>query len=366
MQIPLSSVELSQREREYAKEAIDTCWISGTGAYLTRFESSLAQKVGRKHVIAVANGTVALELALLGQGIGAGDEVIVPALTFAAPAAAVRTVGAQPVFADITEESWTIDPEIVRQLITRKTKAIIAVDVLGHPCDFDSLQQLGIPIIEDAAEAHGALYRGKPVGSFGKISTFSFHANKTITTGEGGCVATDDDSLAAKMRLIGNHGMTKERPYWHPVVGHNFRMTNVAAAIGLGQVERWDEMVAARNRVAQLYDELVGHHIVQRRPIASWAAEACWLYTVTVTGREAVITFLRERGIDARAIWTALPDLPIYYESLRGDYSIARRIASTAFWLPTWAHMPEKAILYVTDALISYSQLGSGANAELG
>lgn len=357
MRIPLSSVELSQLERGYAKDAIDTCWISGTGAYLTRFESSLAQRIGRKHVIAVANGTVALELALLARGIGPGDEVIVPALTFVAPAAAVRAVGALPVFADITEESWTIDPEIVRRLITPKTKAVIAVDVLGHPCDFDSLRRLGVPVIEDAAEAHGALYRGRPAGSFGEVSTFSFHANKTITTGEGGCVATDDDSLAEAMRLIGNHGMTKERPYWHPVVGHNFRMTNVAAAIGLGQVERWDEMVAARNRVARRYDELLGERIVRRRPVASWAAEACWLYTVTATGREAVIRFLRDRGIDARAIWTALPDLPVYRESLRGDYGVARRIAGTALWLPTWAHMPDEDISYVADALISYSQL---------
>lgn len=356
MRIPLSSVELSELEKGYAKDAIDTCWISGTGAYLTRFETSLAQRIGRGHVVAVANGTVALELALLARGVGPGNEVIVPALTFVAPAAAVRAVGALPVFADITEESWTIDPEIVRRLITPKTKAVIAVDVFGHPCDFDALRQLNIPVIEDAAEAHGASYRGRPAGSFGEMSTFSFHANKTITTGEGGCVATDDDSLAAAMRLIANHGMTKERPYWHPVVGHNFRMTNVAAAIGLGQVERWDELVAARNRVARLYDELLGNSIVRRRPVAPWAAEACWLYVATATNREAAINFIRDRGIDARAIWTALPDLPVYRESLRGDYEVARRIAATAFWLPTWAHMPEDDISCVADALISYSQ----------
>jgi perosamine synthetase len=354
MRIPLSSVNLSRLERDYAKDAIDTGWISGTGGYLARFESALAQKLGRKHVIAVANGTVALELALLAQGVGPCDEVIVPALTFVAPAAAVRAVGAIPVFADITSESWTINPQHVRRLITDKTKAVIAVDVLGHPCEFDELLALGVPLIEDAAEAHGALYRGKPAGSFGVMSTFSFHANKTITTGEGGCVATDNDSLAKTMRLIANHGMTGERPYWHPVVGHNFRMTNVTAAIGLGQVERWDEMVAARNHVAGVYDELLGQSILKRRPVASWAREACWLYTVTATGREAILPFLRERGIDARAIWTALPDLPLYAESLRGDYSIAREVAGTAFWLPTWAHMPEEEITFVAESLVQH------------
>jgi perosamine synthetase len=353
MRIPLSSVHLSELERGYARQAIDSAWISSSGEYITKFESALAEKLGRKHVIAVANGTVALELALLAQGIGPGDEIIVPGLTFAAPAAAVRTVGAKPIFTDVTEESWTMSPEHVRSLITERTKALIAVDVLGHPCDFEALGQLGIPIIEDAAQAHGALYRGKPVGSFGVMSTFSFHANKTVTTGEGGCVATDDDSLAASMRLIGNHGMTTSRPYWHPVIGHNFRMTNVTAAIGLGQVERWDEMVGARNRVAQLYDALL-NSAVMRRPVASWATEACWLYTVATNDREPFISFLRARGIDARAIWTALPDLPIYSDSLRGDYSIARRVANTACWLPTWSYMAEEAIVFVAETIKRY------------
>lgn len=357
MKIPLSTVNLSELERQYAKDAIDTAWISGTGAYLNRFETALAEKIDRKHVIAVANGTVALELALLALEVGFGDEVIVPALTFAAPAAAVRSVGALPVFADITAESWTIDPEDVRQLITEKTKAIIAVDLLGHPCDFESLEKLGVPIIEDAAEAHGALYRGKPAGSFGAISTFSFHANKTITTGEGGCVATNEDSPASLMRLISNHGMSKERPYWHPVVGRNFRMTNVTAAIGLGQVERWDEMVSARNRVARLYDELLANSELQRRPVAPWAVEACWLYTLTANNREPVISSLNAQGIDARGIWTALPDLPVYADSVRGDYKVARQIANTAFWLPTWAQMPEEEIMFISDILLNHSDL---------
>lgn len=353
MRIPLSSVSLSDLEINYAKEAIETGWISGAGQYVTRFETALAEKIGRKHVIAVANGTLALELALLAQGIGPGDEVIVPALTFAAPAAAVRTVGAKPIFADITDESWTINPDHVRDLVTEHTRAAIAVDLLGHPCDFEALDRLGVTIIEDAAQAHGALFRGRQVGGFGLVSTFSFHANKAITTGEGGCVATDDDSLAALMRLIANHGMTPERPYWHPVVGHNFRMTNVTAAIGFGQVERWDEMIGARNRVAKLYDELLGG-TVTRRPLASWATEACWLYTVAINDREPFVSHLRAQGIDARSIWTALPALPIYSDSVRGDYSVACRVARTACWLPTWSDMPEENIVSVAEAVKSF------------
>jgi perosamine synthetase len=354
MKIPLSSVSLSELEKSYARDAIETGWISGTGDYINRFEAALAKRIDRKHVIAVSNGTLAVELALLGLGVVAGDEVIVPALTFAAPAAAVRAVGGTPVFADVSLQNWTIDPAYAKRLITARTRAIIAVDLLGHPFDSESLLDLGVPVIEDAAQAHGAWYRLKPVGSLGVVSTFSFHANKTITTGEGGCVATDDDSLAANMRLISSHGMTKERPYWHPVVGHNFRMTNVTAAIGLGQIERWDEMVAARNRVAQRYDQLLAGFPGLRRPVASWATEACWLYTIATNDREAMLSFIRDRGIDARAIWTALPDLPVYVDALRGEYPVARQIASTAAWMPTWSFMPDDAIEAVADALWKY------------
>lgn len=351
MNIPLSNISMTELEINYAKEAIESGWISSSGKYVGRFERALAQKIGRKHVVALLNGTTALELALRALGIGDGDEVIVPALTFVAPAAAVRTVRAKPIFADVDPENWTIDPGQVRRLITQKTKVIIAVDVLGHPADYDALLAFGLPIIEDAAEAHGACYRGRPVGGFGVVSVFSFFANKTISTGEGGCAATDDDSLAERMRLIAYHGMTKERPYWHDVVGHNFCMTNIAAAIGLGQVERWDELVEARNRVADEYDRLLREMPVLRRPVSAWATEACWLYTVAATERARVLKVLRNAGIDARAIWTALPALPLYADSVRGSYPVAREISSTAFWLPTWAHMPVDNIQCVAMTL---------------
>jgi perosamine synthetase len=351
MNVPLSSVCLSELEKSYVRDAVETGWISGTGKYLQRFEAGLAERIGRRHVIAVANGTVALELALLGLNIGPGDEVIVPALTFAAPAAAVHAVGAAPVFADITFESWTIDVAEAARLMTPRTKAVIAVDLLGHPCDFERVSKLGVPVIEDAAQAHGALYKDMPVGSFGEVSTFSFHANKTISTGEGGCVATDNSALVERMRLIANHGMTRERPYWHPVVGHNFRMTNLTAAIGTAQVERWNELVSARKRVAELYDHLLAGVACQRRPLAPWATEACWLYTVAVDDRSPVVTALRASGIDARGLWTALPELPVYAGSRRGTYEVARRVSETALWLPTWAGMPKEAVRQVVDAL---------------
>lgn len=357
MRIPLSSVKLMPNAIELVKEALASGWISGTGEYVQRFEHDLAIQVHRKHAIACSNGTVAVEVALRALGIGPGDEVVVPALTFVAPAAAVRSVGAMPVFADVDEESWTLD--VLYQLNDR-VKAIIAVDLLGHPFDYhyilsNRLRGAGIYLIEDAAEAHGARCRDDKVGSLGDISTFSFHANKTVTTGEGGAIITDDSDLAHQVRLRVNHGMTTERPYWHDVIGTNARMTNLTAAIGVGHVYRWDDLVAARNLVAKKYDErlvdLFDQTELYRRPVATWATEACWLYTIAHPNRQPIIDALRERGIDSRPIWTALPDLPLYRESCRGEYPVARKIAAEAFWLPTWAGMPDDVINEVCEVV---------------
>ncbi len=266
MRVPLCQVQLSDKEISYAEDALNTGWISGTGAYVEKFERAVAAKVECERVVAVSSGTTALHLALLALDIGPGDEVIVPALTFVSPAAVVKHVGGRPVFADIAPDSWTLDTDHVRQLINDRTKAIIAVDLLGHSCDYEKLSRLGVTLIEDAAQAHGARYRNKPVGSFGRMSTFSFHANKAVCSGEGGCVATNDHELADHMRLITNHGMSPQRPYWHDVVGHNFRMTNVTAAIGLGQVERWEQLVAARNQVAEAYRQGLADQPCNRVP----------------------------------------------------------------------------------------------------
>ncbi|MBC2714994.1 MAG: DegT/DnrJ/EryC1/StrS family aminotransferase [Desulfobacteraceae bacterium] len=351
IRVPLSTVCLGQSEKNYAINAVESGWISSSGEYVESFENAIAAQCGRKYAIAVSNGTVALELVLRAMNIGPGDEVIVPALTFVAPAAVVRSVGARPVFADITQSNWTIDPEDVKRVVNSKTQAIIAVDVLGHPCNYDRLFELGIPILEDAAQAHGALYKGKAVGMFGVASTFSFHANKIITTGEGGCVLTDDKDLAHRMRIIAGHGMTKERPYWHPVVGSNFRMTNVTAAIGLGQAERWNELVAERDKVSLLYDQLLTGVDVTFRPREEWAKASCWLYTVCNKKRERILNSLRSDGIDARAIWPSLCSLPLYQNSVVGDYPIARAISQQAFWLPTWSAMPRETISFVANRL---------------
>lgn len=349
-QIGLSGVDLGELEEFYVRKALADGWISGTGSFVARFEQLVSARTDRRHTIAVANGTLALELALRALDIGLGDEVIVPALTFAAPAMSVMAVGATPVLADVTPETWTMCPASASAAVTSATRAIITVDVLGHPADYDALSHLALPIIEDAAEAHGAKYKGRPVGAFGVVSAFSFHANKTISTGEGGCVCTDSTALADRMRLIAHHGMRPARPYINEVVGRNYRMSNLTAAIGVAQVERWDELVSARNAVSALYTELLDNASCDARPVATWATYACWLHTVLVDDRARVVDYLRSRGVDARGIWPALGDQPVLNTSTDG-HPIARDLSARAIWLPTHSRLTEDETRFVAGAL---------------
>ena len=340
MKIPISQPSITSRERKHVLEAIDSGWISSLGEFIPLFQDMLAEKVQRKHALACSNGTVALELALRALGIGPGDEVIVPAFTFVSPAAVVKQVGATPVFVDIHPDHWTINIDLIPSAITERTKAVIAVDVLGHPFDWffikDRLKAGNITLIEDAAEAHGAKHRYNfdsnwkqiDCGRMGDISTFSFYGNKTISTGEGGAILTDDTELFGKIKLIANHGMRPERNYWHEVVGMNGRMTNITAAIGVAQMERWEELVTARRLVAKHYDErlsdLFAENLLHRKPVAHWASESCWLYSVYSDQRQLYLDNLHHAGIDARAVWPMLPDNPAYAGS-KGQWPVAKK-----------------------------------------
>jgi perosamine synthetase len=335
--------------------ALEDGWISSTGRIVSCFERRLSKRLGRSHTVAVASGTAALDLALRGIEIGPGDEVIVPALTFAAPATSVLAVGASVVLADVSPDTWTISASAARAKLTCRTRAIIAVDVLGHPADYDELRDLGVPIIQDAAEAHGAHYKGSPVESQGDVSIFSFHANKAITTGEGGSVSTDSAALAERLRLIANHSMSLQLPYMHEVVGRNSRMTSLAAALGLAQLDRWEELIAARNRVSRRYAELLASSGCGSKPAASWATVACWLHTVTVAQREPVIEHLRSHGIDARAIWPPLHEQPVL-KQLGDDFPVASDVAERALWLPTHSAMADAEIEFVAHHLVDALQ----------
>lgn len=353
LRIPISNASITELERRYVDDCMATGMISGTGSYVRRFEQALATWVDRKHACAVMNGTAALEIALTALGVGAGDEVLVPAMTFVAPAAAIRRMGATVRLVDVGEDDWCIDPKRVADHITPRTKAIIAVDIFGHPANFYLLRQFGLPIIEDAAQAHGAQYDGQMCGSLGDISTFSFFANKALTTGEGGAVLTDDDELAERIRLLVNHGMTPQRRYWHEVVGTNARLSNLQAAIGLAQVERSEALTGRRRQVAARYRANIPPQWgFEGRPVASERArESCYLFTLLHPDRDRIIRNLNDMGIDARRVWYSISEMPLYMDSAFGEYPVSERICQQGLSLPTSALMTDAEVDDVIECL---------------
>ena len=285
--IPVAEPEIGEKEKEYVRDCLDSTWISSLGKYISQFEGGFARFSGAKYGVAVCNGTVALHLALKALGIGPGDEVIVPDLTFVATPNAVAYTGAAPVLVDSDDKTWNIDPKKLEKKITRRTKAIIPVHLYGHPCDMDEVMGIAnkhkLFVIEDAAEAHGAEYKGKKVGSFGNVACFSFYGNKIITTGEGGMCVTNDERLAERMAFLKDHAMDYSNKYYHPETGFNYRMTNVQAAIGLGQLERIDEIIRKKIANARLYNELLSSvKGITTPPAAERAQKDYWLYLILV------------------------------------------------------------------------------------
>ena len=257
MKIPVYQPSLTGNEKKYVNECLDTNWISSKGKFVSLFEQSFAEYAKMKYAAAVCNGTVALHLALVALGIGPGDEVIVPTLTYIASVNSIAYTGATPVFVDSLSDTWQMDPDDVKRKITPKTKAIMAVHLYGHPCEMDLIASISkeydLFLIEDCAEAFGSLYKGKHAGAFGDIATYSFFGNKTITTGEGGMVVTNDDTLYDRSLHFKGQGLAKYREYWHDVIGYNYRMTNVCAAIGLAQLEQADKFIDKKRKIAEWY-----------------------------------------------------------------------------------------------------------------
>jgi perosamine synthetase len=364
--IPIAEPSLEGRELEYVTDCIRSGWVSSLGEYVKRFEQDFAAYCGVRYGVATHNGTVALHLALAALGIGPGDEVILPTLTFVATANAVVYTGATPVFVDSEPHTWNIDPEAVTQAITPRTRAVIAVHLYGHPADMDSLRALtdqhGLTLIEDAAEAHGARYRDRRVGSLSDVATFSFFGNKIITTGEGGMVLTDDSELAERCFFLENQARHKENPYWHPEIGYNYRMTNLQAALGVAQLERIEELIAVRVRNAAYY----GHRLtniagLNPPPRAQWAENVYWMYTVLVEDeygldRDTLMARLRQRGIDTRPAFYPIHTLPMYHQDQ--CFPVAEELGRKGLNLPSGATLTREQVNLVCDVLAEMSQPG--------
>ena len=365
--IPVAMPDLSGNEERYVVEAIRSSWISSSGPFVGRFEDEFAALTGSRAAIGVANGTVALHLALLALGVRPGDEVLVPSLTYIATANAVRYVGAEPVFVEVDPETWCIDPTSIDERITRRTRGIIAVHLYGHPADMDAINRIagvnGLWVVEDAAEAHMATYRGRPVGGLAAIGTFSFYGNKMFTSGEGGAVTVNDPGLELRMRTLRGQGMDPDRRYFFPVTGYNFRLTNVACAILCAQLERRDAMVQRRREIFERYRlALKGTQGIGFQPTAPWADPAPWLFCVTVDSersgmdRDGLASHLASVGIETRPFFIPLHRLPPFREESRRrgeDLPITDRLAETGLSLPTYPTMSNGDVDRVVEAIRS-------------
>lgn len=361
--IPVAAPVLDGRESEYVLECLSTTWISSAGRFIGEFENAFAAFCGVKHAVTTNNGTTALHLALVALGLQPGDEVIVPSLTYIASANAIRYCNANPVFVDNDVDTFNIDVDDVAAKITSRTKGIIPVHLYGHPVDLDPLLELaernGLFLLEDAAEAVGAKYKGRRIGGHGTCATFSFFGNKIITTGEGGMVTTNDDQLAARLRLYRGQGMDPERRYWFPVIGYNYRMTNIAAAIGLAQLERAEVHLHARKVIADGYNRRLAHlsdRIALPRTKA-WAEHAYWMYTILLRDtvskhRDQVMQDLDDLGIETRPAFYPMHVLPPYRDASHRPFPRAEMCGSRGINLPTHGRLTEQDLDRIADALV--------------
>jgi perosamine synthetase len=358
--IPVATPIIGEKELLYVTDAVLSGWISSQGKYIGQFEEQFASFCGTKYAVAVSNGTVALHLALTALGIGPGDEVIIPALTFVATANTVRYCNANPVFVDIHRGNWNIDPDMIEEAITPRTKAIIPVHLYGQPCDMERIMEIAerhhLFVVEDAAEAHGAEYNGRRVGSLGHMGCFSFYGNKIITTGEGGMVVTNDTILNEQMRILRDHGMHPGKRYWHEVVGFNYRMTNIQAAIGVAQLERWEQIISAKDRIQKFYDNHLDFANLQRSIPLPGSRPVCWLYTVLLKDdndkhvRDVLLERLKSYNIDSRPVFNPLPAMPPYFVTeWMGKYPITKWIAERGFSLPSSVEIGEINLLRITE-----------------
>jgi len=371
--IPVNEPMLGQRELEYVTECIQTAWISSAGRFIEEFEQKWASYCGMNYGVAVSNGTTALQTAVKSIGLSAGDEVIMPAFTIISCAVAVVECGAIPVLVDSEPRTWCLDVKQVEAKITARTKAIMPVHIYGHPVDMDAILELArkhnLRIIEDAAEAHGAEYnssfeRQNPVwkrcGGIGDISCFSFYANKLITTGEGGMILTNEPEIAERARSLRNLCFLPERRFYHTELGYNFRLTNVQAAMGLAQLERFDQILEKKRWMGRQYTEMLSHLPLIQLPVEeSWARQVYWMYGLVLderTGMDALefARRLKEHGIETRPFFLGMHEQPVLRERglFAGErYPVSERLARQGLYLPSGLALTEEQLELVCRAV---------------
>lgn len=371
--IPVCEPMLAGNELKYVTEAVSSGWISSSGKYVTEFENQFAEYCGCKYGIAVCNGTIALHLALIGLGIGKGDEVIVPTFTMIASAFAVCYTGAKPVFVDADKDTWNIDVKKIEEKITSKTKAIMPVHIFGKMCDMDAIHALAkkynLYVLEDAAEAHGASYHGIKAGASSDIAAFSFFANKNITTGEGGMVVTNNKEFYDRARYFKNVCFPLDGPrnYQHEDIGYNYRMSNVVAAIGLAQVEKADDYKEMRIRNHQLYKKYLSDvpGILFLSEPDKDCIDVCWMNTIVIDPakyghhKDELIAHLKENEIDTRLLFTGMHKqkaMMDYGCDCSGEYPVCEWLTENGFYLPSSSSLTEEQIKFICGIISNFAK----------
>lgn len=350
--IPVYEPKLSGNEKKYVNECLDNTWISSKGEFISKFEKKFSKFLNVDYSTSVSNGTVALHLALLALGIGKGDEVIVPTLTYIATVNAIAYVGAEPVFADVDGQTWNINTDRLLELITPKTKAIMVVHLYGNSCDMDSIlktcKERNIFLIEDAAEAFGTKYKNKYVGSFGDVATFSFFGNKTITTGEGGMVVTNNKFLIDKAKYLKNQAVSLDKDYWHDEVGFNYRMTNICAAIGLAQLECAQDVLQKKSKIASWYRQFLKDIQVDFQDEQAGSTHSYWMVTVLVKDkntRDKVRLHLAKHNVDTRPTFYPAHKMPVFYSEK--TFSVSESISDKGLNLPSFPNLSKSDVNYI-------------------
>lgn len=355
--IPVYQPSLTGNEKKYVNECLDSTWISSKGEFIDRFEKGFASYIGLNHAATVCNGTVAIHVALLALGIGPGDEVIVPTLTYIASVNAIVYTGATPVFVDSLESTWQMDPDDVLKKITGKTKVILCVHLYGHPCEMDAMWKIsrehGLFLVEDCAEAFGSLYNGVHVGGFGHVSTFSFFGNKTITTGEGGMVVTNDATLYDRAVHFKGQGLAKNRTYWHDVIGYNYRMTNICAAIGVAQLEQADIFIKKKREIAGWYRDCLKELPVVFQPEAKNVRNSYWMCSILVKDnklRDWMRDYLADQGVETRPMFYPVHTMPMYVMKFQ-QHLVAESLGWRGMNLPSWPGLDYKNVEWICSLI---------------
>ncbi|MEI7374907.1 DegT/DnrJ/EryC1/StrS aminotransferase family protein [Dickeya chrysanthemi] len=357
--IPVYQPSLNGREKEYVMKCLDSTWISSRGEFISEFEKAFATYAGCEYATTVANGTVALHLALEALGIGAGDEVIVPTLTYIASVNTIVQTGASVVYCESNAETWNVDVEDLRKRISPRTKAVMVVHLYGLACDMDAVLTLckehNLFLIEDCAEAFGSRFNGKHVGTFGDVATFSFFGNKTITTGEGGMVLCREHEIYERACHLKSQGVSKTREYWHDVLAYNYRMTNICAAIGLAQLEQADDIIARKREIAALYTKELKGLPLHLQPEPEGYFHTYWMCSILLDradDRSGLRAHLKEIGVETRPLFPPAHTMPHVFSNEK--FPVAESLSGRGINLPSYPGITDEQVIFICNSIKAY------------